>query len=176
MASIAERLESVWAEKPRLATWLTTVDHTKIGFKYLYTGLIFFVLAGIMSLIMRVQLAQAELEHASFFGTAMLFWAVVIDRSRRAVSYGPRILFVFTTALQSSALGVLLIFAGGVLYRSHLITAHDWGLSTPKDQQLAGALMWIPPGFVYFLAIAILFVKWLRDVERRAIPVRPGEL
>jgi cytochrome c oxidase subunit I len=62
VASIAERLESIWAEKPGLATWLTTVDHKKIGFKYLYTGLIFFVLGGIMSLIMRVQLAGAELD------------------------------------------------------------------------------------------------------------------
>jgi cytochrome c oxidase subunit I+III len=62
LVSIAERLESVWAEKPGLGTWLTTVDHKKIGFKYLYTGLIFFVLGGVMSLIMRIQLAQAELE------------------------------------------------------------------------------------------------------------------
>jgi cytochrome c oxidase assembly factor CtaG len=115
-------------------------------------------------------------EHASFFGTAVLFWAVVIDRSRKALSHGARILFVFTTALQSGALGVLLIFAGEVLYRAHVATAHDWGLTALEDQQLAGALMWIPPGFVYFIAIAILFVKWMRGVERRAVTVRPSEL
>jgi putative membrane protein len=115
------------------------------------------------------------LEHASFFGTAVLFWNVVIDRSRKALGYPARILFVFTTALQSGALGALLLFAGGVLYRAHISTAHDWGLSPLEDQQLAGALMWIPPWFVYFIAMAILFVRWMRAVERRAIAVGPSE-
>jgi cytochrome c oxidase subunit I+III len=82
VASIAERLESVWAERPGLATWVTTVDHKKIGFKYLYTGMFFFIAGGIMSLIMRVQLAQGELEVLdpetynqlfSMHGTTMMF-------------------------------------------------------------------------------------------------------
>ena len=62
MASIAERLESVWGEKPGLATWIKTVDHKKIGLKYLYTGMVFFVFGGIESLLIRSQLAQANLE------------------------------------------------------------------------------------------------------------------
>jgi putative membrane protein len=115
------------------------------------------------------------LEHASFFGTAVLFWNVVIDRSRKALGYPARILFVFTTALQSGALGALLLFAGEVLYRAHISTAHDWGLSPLEDQQLAGALMWIPPWFVYFIAMAILFVRWMRAVDRRVIAVGPSE-
>ncbi|MGH2788333.1 MAG: cytochrome c oxidase subunit I [Actinomycetota bacterium] len=82
MASIAERLESVWGERPGLATWVTTVDHKKIGFKYLYTGMFFFIAGGIMSLVMRVQLAQGELEILdpetynqlfSMHGTTMMF-------------------------------------------------------------------------------------------------------
>jgi putative membrane protein len=113
------------------------------------------------------------LEHASFFGTAVLFWNVVIDDSRRAPGHAPRILFVFTTALQSGGLGALLTFAGDVLYRAHLSTAHDWGLTALEDQQLAGALMWIPPWFVYFIAMAMLFVKWMRAVERRSIVAGP---
>jgi putative membrane protein len=115
------------------------------------------------------------LEHASFFGTALLFWKVVIDRSRKALGYPARILFVFTTALQSGGLGALLIFAGGVLYRAHISTAHDWGFTALEDQKLAGALMWIPPSFAYFIVMAILFVKWMRDVERRAIAVGPSQ-
>jgi putative membrane protein len=111
------------------------------------------------------------LEHASFFGTALLFWALVINRSRKALGYPARILFVFTTALQSGALGALLIFAGEVLYEAHKLTAHDWGLTALEDQQLAGALMWIPPWFVYFIAMAVLFVTWLKNVEKGAIVV-----
>ena len=62
MATVAERLEEIWGEKPGLATWLMTVDHKKIGIKYLYTGFIFFVLGGIESLLMRTQLMKANME------------------------------------------------------------------------------------------------------------------
>jgi cytochrome c oxidase subunit I+III len=61
MATLAERLDSVWRERPGLATWLTTVDHKKIGVKYIYTSFVFFVIGGIQSLIMRAQLTDAGL-------------------------------------------------------------------------------------------------------------------
>ena len=82
MATVAERLESVWGARPGLATWLKTVDHKRIGFRYLYTGLIFFVLGGIEALIMRVQLARPNLDVVnpeafnqlfSMHGTTMMF-------------------------------------------------------------------------------------------------------
>src|SRR5918996_6402819 len=62
MATIAERLEGIWGEKPGLATWIKTVDHKRIGLKYLYTGLIFLVLGGIEALLIRVQLVGPELD------------------------------------------------------------------------------------------------------------------
>jgi cytochrome c oxidase subunit I+III len=61
MATLAERLDSMWRERPGLATWLTTVDHKKIGVKYIYTSFVFFVIGGIQSLIMRAQLTDAGL-------------------------------------------------------------------------------------------------------------------
>jgi cytochrome c oxidase subunit I+III len=60
VVSVAERLEGLWGEKPGLATWLTTVDHKRIGLKYLYTGMFFFIFGGIESLIMRVQLGAPD--------------------------------------------------------------------------------------------------------------------
>jgi cytochrome c oxidase subunit I+III len=62
MATIAERLEAVWGERPGLASWLTTVDHKRIGIKYLYTGMIFFVIGGVEALLIRTQLARPNLE------------------------------------------------------------------------------------------------------------------
>ncbi|HEY7873860.1 MAG TPA: cytochrome c oxidase subunit I [Actinomycetota bacterium] len=61
MATIAERLESIWSERPGLYTFLHTIDHKKLGVKYIVTAAIFFVLGGIESLILRVQLADANL-------------------------------------------------------------------------------------------------------------------
>jgi cytochrome c oxidase subunit I+III len=62
MASYAERLELVWHEGTGLAAWAGTVDHKRIGLRYLYTGFVFFVLAGLEATLMRVQLAAPGLE------------------------------------------------------------------------------------------------------------------
>ena len=61
MATLADRLDHVWAERPGLATWITTVDHKKIGLKYIYTSFVFLVVGGIETLIMRTQLADSNL-------------------------------------------------------------------------------------------------------------------
>jgi cytochrome c oxidase subunit I len=55
------RLEQLWAEPSGLHTFLTTVNHKKIGRRYLVTAFAFFVLAGIEALTMRTQLAAPEL-------------------------------------------------------------------------------------------------------------------
>jgi cytochrome c oxidase subunit 1/cytochrome c oxidase subunit I+III len=41
----------------KLLRWLTTVDHKEIGIMYLFMGLLFFVVAGIFALLMRIQLS-----------------------------------------------------------------------------------------------------------------------
>ncbi|MGY3264845.1 cytochrome c oxidase subunit I [Lysobacter sp. HA35] len=53
--SIAE-LERVWADKPGFIGWLTTVDHKRVGRRYIVTAFVFFALAGILALLMRTQL------------------------------------------------------------------------------------------------------------------------
>jgi len=41
--------------------WLTTTDHKKIGYLYLVTSVIYFMIAGVMALIIRAQLAMPNL-------------------------------------------------------------------------------------------------------------------
>jgi cytochrome c oxidase subunit I+III len=57
-----EALEAAWSEPRGLTAWLTTVDHKRIGIKYLVTAMVFFVLGGVESLVIRAQLAQPN-EH-----------------------------------------------------------------------------------------------------------------
>jgi cytochrome c oxidase assembly factor CtaG len=112
------------------------------------------------------------IEHVSFVATAMLFWALVIgNRRRRRLGYGPAIMLTFVTALQGAALGVVLTFASTVLYRVHTGRTGAWELSALEDQQLAGAIMWIPAGIVYLGVMCALFIAWMRLMER---PVTAG--
>ena len=62
MATIAERLDAIWHDRPGLAGFVSTVDHKRIGLRYLYTGLAFFVVGGLQAALIRTQLADAELE------------------------------------------------------------------------------------------------------------------
>lgn len=110
------------------------------------------------------QVWMHELEHFSLLGSALLFWWVLIRR----LDYGAGILFVFTTALHSGALGALLTFARTPLYPIYTSSVAGWGLTVLEDQQLAGLLMWIPAGVIYLLAALILFARWLRSMEQQA--------
>jgi cytochrome c oxidase subunit I len=67
-------------------SWVASVDHKKIGLMYLFSSLIFFVVAGVLALVMRIQLAVPEnhlLSPAMYnqiftmHGTTMIFLVVV---------------------------------------------------------------------------------------------------
>ncbi|HEY8200880.1 MAG TPA: cytochrome c oxidase subunit I [Actinomycetota bacterium] len=58
MESIRERLEETWSEPSGIRSFFTTVDHKRIGMRYLITGMLFFVVGGIESLVIRAQLAH----------------------------------------------------------------------------------------------------------------------
>ena len=70
----------------KVASWLTTVDHKRIGILYILTSLLFFAAGGILALLMRVQLATPN-EHfmtknsynqaVTIHGTTMIFLVVV---------------------------------------------------------------------------------------------------
>jgi cytochrome c oxidase subunit 1 len=70
----------------RVAAWLTTTDHKRIGILYIVTSLVFFAGAGLLALLIRAQLATPNehfLTKESFnqaftiHGTAMIFLVVV---------------------------------------------------------------------------------------------------
>ena len=62
MATIAERLGAMWHDRPGFAGLVASVDHKRIGLRYLYTGLAFLVVGGLQAALIRTQLADAELE------------------------------------------------------------------------------------------------------------------
>jgi cytochrome c oxidase subunit I+III len=59
-AALAAQLDSTWGTGPGLWDRLSTVDHKIIAKRYIVTGVVFFVLAGVLALLMRIQLAQPE--------------------------------------------------------------------------------------------------------------------
>src|SRR5579872_3156120 len=55
---LAAELNEAWQGEGGIRGWLSTVDHKKLGIRYIVTAFAFLVAGGIEALIMRVQLAQ----------------------------------------------------------------------------------------------------------------------
>jgi cytochrome c oxidase subunit I+III len=54
------RLERVWTDPKGWVGWFSHVDHKSIGRRYLLTAFAFFLLAGILAALMRIQLARPD--------------------------------------------------------------------------------------------------------------------
>jgi cytochrome c oxidase subunit I+III len=132
MATIAQRLESIWSEKPGLSTFLNTIDHKKLGVKYIVTAAVFFVLGGIESLILRIQLTEANLSIVdpetynqlfSMHGVTMMFLFALPMLSGFGIYFIP--LMIGTRELAFPRLNAFsywaLVAAGGFMYSAFLI-------------------------------------------------------
>jgi putative membrane protein len=86
-------------------------------------------------------------QHASFFGTALLFWWSVLSQRQLA-----SIISLFTTMLHTGALGALMTLARAPWYAGFAL----------EDQQLAGLVMWVPAGLAYPIAALFVGSQWFR--------------
>lgn len=110
------------------------------------------------------------LEHASFFGTGLLFWrAVLAARSSRRA--GPALGASFATLIHGGLLGALITLAPYPVYAWYRGRTEIWGLSALEDQQLAGLLMWVPMGIVYLAACLVLASRLIATEEGENPPV-----
>lgn len=110
-------------------------------------------------------------EHVTFFVTALLSWGIVIGRSTMRVPQGLGAMLVFSMAMQSGFLSLLLTFARTPWYSSYATTTQAWGLEPIADQQLAGVIMWIPAGLIYLGVALALFLTWIRSSEAEDVTV-----
>jgi putative membrane protein len=106
-------------------------------------------------------------QHASFFGSALLFWWAIIASPRGAASYGAGVLYLFTTSIHSGILGAFLTFSSHVLYPVYSDSTVNWGFTPLEDQQLGGLIMWVPAGLVYIVAALFMFAGWIAESEKR---------
>ncbi|MEX2182403.1 MAG: cytochrome c oxidase subunit I [Gemmatimonadaceae bacterium] len=90
MASIAAAApasaDDAYSEQTGIWSWITTVDHKRIGTLYLWTALIFFLIGGLEAVLLRTQLMQPNMGFVSaetynqlftMHGTTMVFLAIM---------------------------------------------------------------------------------------------------
>ncbi|MGH7056255.1 MAG: cytochrome c oxidase assembly protein [Acetobacteraceae bacterium] len=109
--------------------------------------------------------------HFTEYGVALWLWAGLFDcsQSRALAVIGASI---FST-VEMGFLGAIITFAPIALYTPYVLTTRAWGYTQIQDQQLGGAIMWVPGCFVFFLATITVFWVMLRRLEAAEGP-RPS--
>ena len=75
-----------------------------------------------------------DLQHLGFLASAVLLWWVVLNpMGRLRMGRGLALLYLFTTMLHGSALGVFITLAPEVWYPTYTATAAAWGLTALED-------------------------------------------
>jgi cytochrome c oxidase subunit I+III len=118
-------LEQSWRDPPGLWGWLTTIDHKRIGRRYIVTAMVFFVLGGLLALAMRTQLMRPENtlmgpdrynQLFSMHGTTMMFLFAVPVMEAVAVYVVPLMVGTRNIAFpRLNAFSYWVYLAGGVM-------------------------------------------------------------
>lgn len=124
-AELHRRLASVWSTPPGLWGFVSTVDHKIIGRRYITTAFVFLALGGLLSLLMRLQLAQPEARFIgpdrynqifTMHGTNMMFLFAVPVMQAMAVYLVPLMVGTRNIAFpRLNAFSYWMYLAGGLL-------------------------------------------------------------
>ena len=112
-----------------------------------------------------------DLEHLTFFGTAMLFWWHLIGAAphvHKPLSRGMRVAYAISVVPPNMVTGVAISFASQPIYTFYTHVARPGNMSILQDQMLAGVIMWIPGSMMYILAALVFLAQILGDEERKA--------
>lgn len=102
-------------------------------------------------------------QHLSFLVAALIFWWAM---AHGRTGYGLSAFCLFVTSVAGGALGVLMAVSTSPWYAGYAAMGlTPSGLTPAEDQQLAGAIMWVPGGAFHGAAALFFLWKWLRASE-----------
>ena len=119
-------------------------------------------------------------------GTAF-WWRILAPCETNRLSPPGAIIYLFTACVACSALGIIVtlspvpvctVFQQPVdrLGLLHTIRG-DWGMTSDKDQQIGGLMMWVPLCFVYLSAIFAQIIRWFAPAAEAAhIHIHGGKI
>ncbi len=114
--------------------------------------------------------AVHDLEHLTFFLTALLFWAHVLGDGpfRARLALPGRAVYAIGAMLVGWVLAVVIAMAPSPLYAHYAdLARRPLGLSALADQQLAAGIMWVPASVPWIVVALACVYGWLGPEGRR---------
>src|SRR5438128_7834048 len=101
---------------------------------------------------------------------SVFWWQVLAPRDADRLSPAAGIAYLFTACTACSVLGIILTFAPVSIcpvYQRPVdrlgildVIRGQWGLTSDRDQQVGGLLMWVPMCLIYLAAILAQLARW----------------
>src|SRR4029079_19045545 len=172
----------------RVASWLVTVDHKRIGILYIATSLVWFVAGGILAVLMRTQLAtpnetfltkNSYNEVMTMHGTTMIFLVVIPILAGLANFLVPLMIGARDMAFpRLNALSYWLFLLGGIIlwsswFSSSGPSAAGWtGYPPLSDNYMpgTGGDLWILSLHVLTLSSLAGAINFLVTIHRLRAP------
>ena len=113
-----------------------------------------------------------DLEHLTFFAASMIFWWIVTGAGphiHKQFGHIGRIVFVLAAVPPNMALGLVLAFAGTVIYSYYEAVPRLWGIDPVTDQRIGGVIMWIPGSMMFIIAALVLIAQMLQEEDAKPI-------
>ena len=114
--------------------------------------------------------ALHDLEHLTFFLTALLLWAHLLGEApfRPRLALPGRAVYAVGAMLVGWTVAVVIAMAPSPLYSHYADRAsRPWGLSALADQQLAAGIMWVPASVPWLVVALVCAYGWLDPAARR---------
>jgi cytochrome c oxidase subunit I+III len=148
-------LAKTWQSPPGFFGWFTQVNQRKIGYRFIITSLIFFALAGVLALLMRLQLIRPE---NTWLGPELY--------NQLFTMHGTTMMFFFAVPAMEG-LGIYLV--------PMMIGTRD--MSFPRLNAF-GYYVYLIAGIVLYIALFIGVapaVGWFSYVPLANVPFSPGK-
>jgi cytochrome c oxidase assembly factor CtaG len=116
-----------------------------------------------------------DLQHITFFAAAILYWWPVIGAAPHIHARFPgwaKLPYLIGTVPPNMFVGVSIAFASQVRYSYYESVPRFWGFTAMQDQQISGAIMWIPGSMMFIMAALIVLAGLFSKEKSRPGPVR----
>ena len=102
------------------------------------------------------------LQHLMMMTGAVLLWWPVLSQLPELprLSCPMQMLYLFLTTLPMAVVAVYITYSKNLLYPGYAASPRIFGITPMEDQLIAGLIMWIPGGLLFFGVITVIFFRW----------------
>lgn len=155
-----------WAARPAAGAVLRVLTHP-VAALLVYNGVVVGThVPAVLDTLSASQAGMAAMDLA-WLAAGLVFWWPVLAPAPRREWFGPffRMGYLFLNTLPATVPYGFLVFADFPIYATYELAPPFPGVSTVRDQRIAGLVMKVGGGLILWTAITVLFFRWWLEEE-----------